>query len=497
MLDALTLLACAGHLTLGALALFRGARSPMAIPLALLCADFFAFNAAPLAERISGVPGWAWIDAASSSMLAPLSVHVLVAFAGRRRELSRLLYVGYAVHGAIAGACVLAFARVSWAQSFARSSLWAAAVLGVGLPFLVVALALVIPPHWRRNPDAAERARTKVMLAAFAIGTLLCPTELLADMGVAVPKLANVGTLASTLLFTLVTLRHRLFDRDVSLLLALKAAVVGVLSLIVYVAKFRYLASAYSMALFGVLTLALGLLPALRDVVQAQTVERERSRHLATLGRFSAQMAHDLQNPLAAAKGATQLLLRARGDEALTPSQAEYARLIHEQMDRMLRVITDYRRLGRLEADLADGDLARVASEVVAAQTNAAPPGVTLRLDAPSPVPCVFDRDLVIRALENLVKNAFQATQEGEVTVSARGEVDGFVELRVRDTGAGMSPRVAEQALDDFFTTRATGSGLGLALVRRVAEAHGGGVSIESAEGRGTTISLRLRADGR
>lgn len=495
MRQALTLLACAGHLTLGALALFRGARSPMAIPLALLCADFFAFNAAPLAETRSGAAGWVWLDAAASSMLAPLSVHVLVAFVGRRREFARLLLVGYAVHGAIASACMLAFAGVSWSRAFARSSLWAAVVLGVGLPYLAVALALVIPSHWRRNPDVAERARTKVMLAAFAIGTILCPSELLADMGVGVPKLADVGTLASTLLFTLVTLRHRLFDRDVSLLLALKAAVVGVLSLIVYVAMFRYLASAYAMTLFGVLTLVLGLLPALRDVVQAQTIERERSRYLATLGRFSAQMAHDLQNPLAAARGATQLLLRARGDDALQPSQAEYVRLIQDQMDRMLRVITDYRRIGQLEAEPAEGDLARVAAEVVEAQSKASPPGVTLRLEAPSPVPCVFDRDLVIRALENLVKNAFQASRAGEVCVGARADLDGFVELWVRDAGEGMSPRVAEQALDDFFTTRSTGSGLGLALVRRVAEAHRGGVTIDSAEDQGTTVSMRLRAD--
>lgn len=496
--EALTLLACAGHLAIGALAAIYRARNPMAVPMMLLCADFFAFNAAPMAERMSPARGWAWLDAAASSMLAPLSIHLLLAFVGRRREFARTLAAAYLVHGLIAGVCALAFFPIGWARAFAHSSSWAFSVLASSMLFVGFALARVIPAHWRRNPDLLERTRTRVLLAAFATGMLLCPTELYADMGLPAPRLAHVGSLATAALFAVVTIRFRLFEREVSLLPALKAAVVGALSLAVYVAMFRYFASAYAMVVFGALTLGLGLVPALDDYVTTRTVERERARHMTTLGRFAAQMTHDLQNPMAAAKGAAQLLLRERGDDALSATQAEYVRLIHAQIERMSCVIEDYRRLGRFEPVPAPGDLAAAAAEVVAAQVNAAPEGVTLRLDAPAAVACCFDRDLVLRAIENLVRNAFEATRAGGglVTVSAHDNGDGWADLQVRDTGEGMSPRVVEQALDDFFTTRPDGSGLGLSLVRRVAVAHGGRVVIDGAPGRGTVVTLRLAVEG-
>ena len=98
------------------------------------------------------------------------------------------------------------------------------------------------------------------------------------------------------------------------------------------------------------------------------------------------------------------------------------------------------------------------------------------------------DRDLVAGALENLLQNAFEATpRDAPVTVRTaltQARQTQGVMLSVEDTGVGMSARTRERALDDFYTTKATGSGLGLAFVRRVAEAHGGEVSLSSKEGR-------------
>jgi len=95
-----------------------------------------------------------------------------------------------------------------------------------------------------------------------------------------------------------------------------------------------------------------------------------------------------------------------------------------------------------------------------------------------------------------LMKNAREAYRsEGRVVVrtaaSARGPRSGLL-VSVRDEGCGMSPRVQERALDEFFTTKAEGSGLGLAFVKRVVEAHEGELTIASEEGRGTTVSLWL-----
>jgi signal transduction histidine kinase len=97
------------------------------------------------------------------------------------------------------------------------------------------------------------------------------------------------------------------------------------------------------------------------------------------------------------------------------------------------------------------------------------------------------------------LQNAFEATPPNgsPATVTVRtalvnaGRTTGVV-LSVEDGGMGMSARIRERALDDFFTTKATGSGMGLAFVRRVAEAHGGDVSLLSKEGAGTTVKMFL-----
>jgi two-component system sensor histidine kinase HydH len=79
----------------------------------------------------------------------------------------------------------------------------------------------------------------------------------------------------------------------------------------------------------------------------------------------------------------------------------------------------------------------------------------------------------------------------GLVTVRTTAS-DGALLLSVEDEGAGMDARTRERAFDDFFTTKATGSGLGLPFVRRVAEAHGGSASLAARSGRGTVVTLRL-----
>jgi signal transduction histidine kinase len=106
---------------------------------------------------------------------------------------------------------------------------------------------------------------------------------------------------------------------------------------------------------------------------------------------------------------------------------------------------------------------------------------------------------MLARVLENLVRNAIEAMPSGgAVTVrtarSSSGGRDGIL-IAVEDSGHGMDARTKDLALDDFFTTKAHGSGLGLAFVRRVAEAHGGDVLIASTEGRGTVVTVRLPVD--
>ena len=107
---------------------------------------------------------------------------------------------------------------------------------------------------------------------------------------------------------------------------------------------------------------------------------------------------------------------------------------------------------------------------------------------------CQADRDLLAGALENLLQNAVEAhPRDASVIVrtafSSARQMPGVL-VSVEDKGAGMSARVRERALDDFFTTKETGTGLGLPFVRRVAEAHGGEISLISKDGAGTVVRM-------
>lgn len=122
---------------------------------------------------------------------------------------------------------------------------------------------------------------------------------------------------------------------------------------------------------------------------------------------------------------------------------------------------------------------------------------IASELEADLPV-CRADRDLIGLALENLIKNAFEAMPKGgRVTVRTQrwsGDDGPEILLSVQDTGVGMNARTLAKAEAGLFTTKARGSGLGVVFARRVAEAHGGSLSLTSAEGRGTIVRLHLPA---
>jgi signal transduction histidine kinase len=115
---------------------------------------------------------------------------------------------------------------------------------------------------------------------------------------------------------------------------------------------------------------------------------------------------------------------------------------------------------------------------------------VTLDLDLRGPVSAWFDGFQLKQAILNLVLNALRATPTGGHVTVRTMEDEGRLVVAVVDDGEGMSPEVRENALTPFFTTREEGTGLGLPLVRRIAEQHGGSVEISSAPGQGTTVTM-------
>ena len=194
----------------------------------------------------------------------------------------------------------------------------------------------------------------------------------------------------------------------------------------------------------------------------------------------------------AMSKSTTQM--RASAKRNLFVHDAATAKEIVEQTERLERVLQDYQRLGRAEAQRAPVVLRTLLTELAEAQ-RAASSAHTIEVEAAEDLAWSLDRDLVLGALENLVRNAREATPDGgRLVLRARRDGPRTLALEVDDDGPGMDVRTREQAFDDFFTTKATGSGLGLAFVGRVASAHGGTARVEALSPRGTRVVLTIAA---
>jgi two-component system, NtrC family, sensor histidine kinase HydH len=482
-----TLGAATGQLALGLYALRRAGRSSLALPLALLCLDIAAWNLADLAFERTRDPSWKLIDHALSPLTAPLLLHFVLVFTGMRRRLAGVLVAAYVPAAALAVSAVGAF-FVPALYRFQRGDGWAFTLLAGSLPVVAVAVGALIVA--RREADLDARRRARVLLVAIALAVPLAATDVLEGVAVtlaAIPPLANLGMLVAAVLLATVALRLRLLGTDLSTsdttFAGGLAALVGAgwaLSVVLVPEHFVVGAAAAALLVAGLLV---------RIAVLAAGEQRARVAQLALLGRFTAQLSHDLKNPLAALKGGLQLLIEERRRGASLDASAGVLDLMLQQVERVQRAIDAHERLGRVEPTIETIDV----NEVVRTLAALPPAGVTLRLELDEALPPArADRDLLARALENLLRNAVEATPAGGVVTVATRRDGAWVAVAVRDTGQGMDAMVRERALDDFFTTKAQGSGLGLPFAHRVAIAHGGALSVQSVVGRGTRVEITL-----
>jgi signal transduction histidine kinase len=461
----------------------------------MLCLDVAGWTGAGLARQLSGNSLWQWLDHALTPWTAPLALQFVLVFIGRRRALRATLLVAFVACGGPSVMPLLAFV-VPAVRPFVGSDLWAVCILSTSIPTMAFA-TVVLVKHLHASADATERARTRILLAAFAIGTAFAATEELSHF-VRVPRLASVGMTISSLLFALVALRLRLFERDVPVRVAGAVLVLTAAAVLGALLFGHYLSATVAIALFGSVAVTLALFGAGLRWLSEGADRSARRTQLATLGRFSAQMAHDLKNPLAALQGAAQLLRADLGRPAPGVDRVRFTELMLEQIARIDRLVDVYGRLARADPEREDLDLNALVSTVLALPVLTGA-GVSVETELDPELPrCSADPHMVARVLENVVRNAMEAMPGGgTVTVrTTRGDrqSEAGVVLSVHDTGAGMDARTRERAFDDFFTTKATGSGLGLAFVRRVVEAHGGEATLESARGRGTVVRVWLPA---
>ncbi|HLK48835.1 MAG TPA: ATP-binding protein [Bryobacteraceae bacterium] len=225
-------------------------------------------------------------------------------------------------------------------------------------------------------------------------------------------------------------------------------------------------------------------------IQQAEDAVR-RSDRLAALGQLSAGLAHELRNPLGTIKASAEMLARQVTSE--NEVAREVAGFISTEVDRTNSLVTRFLQFARpLEVRLEKADLAQMLDRAVAAAEREANGVAIYKNYDPAIAPFPFDAELMERVVYNLVVNAAQASAAGgTVTVKTRAS-GGTVEISVIDRGQGIEPKDLGSIFNPFFTTKPTGVGLGLAIVSKIVDEHGGKIAVESEPGRGSVFRVLL-----
>ena len=237
---------------------------------------------------------------------------------------------------------------------------------------------------------------------------------------------------------------------------------------------------------------ALQLAEANRNLQEAEAAVR-RSDRLAALGQLSAGLAHELRNPLGTIKTSAEMLLKnVPADNAVA---REMAGFISSEVDRTNSLVTRFLDFARpLAVRLDKTDLTQVIDQAVSDVEKHQPPfDVTIYKNYSPEIPPFFlDGQLMERVMYNLLLNAAQASPAAaSITVKTR-QIDGMVEIKVIDRGMGIPPKLIENIFNPFYTTKSGGVGLGLAIVSKIVDEHGGSISVESEPGEGSVFRVYL-----
>jgi signal transduction histidine kinase len=235
-----------------------------------------------------------------------------------------------------------------------------------------------------------------------------------------------------------------------------------------------------------------------RDL-QRQRLELERTHRVEAWAEMARQVAHDIKNPLTPIQLNAEHLRRVHADRGKPMSP-----VLEECVETILTQVRLLRQIASEFSNFASSPTAKptVVDTVALLRDIIEPyrPGLEQRIrfdiDVPADLPAVYvDRALITRALTNIVENALHAMPgAGAFRVAARSE-DGGVTIRVADSGVGMDDEALARAFEPYFSTKATGTGLGLPIAKRNVELNGGTIAVTSVRDQGTTVAITLPVD--
>ncbi len=241
-----------------------------------------------------------------------------------------------------------------------------------------------------------------------------------------------------------------------------------------------------------------GALLVFQDLTEVKKLERQArfNEQLAAVGELAAGIAHEIRNPLASISGSVQVLSH---ELSVGSAERRLMEIIVSESNRLSKILEEFLRFVRPQErrvavfDVAGNiqevlDLFRLSDEVSDAHRIA--------VDVRPPASLISgDRDQIRQIIYNVAKNAVRAMPDGG-TLTVEGREDAaWYSIKFRDTGRGMSVEELARVFTPFSTAFDGGTGLGMAIVRRIVEDHGGAIDVESRPGEGTTVTILLPRD--
>jgi len=231
--------------------------------------------------------------------------------------------------------------------------------------------------------------------------------------------------------------------------------------------------------------------------VEQSAAQLARSEREGAWREMARQVAHEIKNPLTPMKLHIQYLQRALHEERADVPQltGRVAGILIEQIDTLSRIASEFSDFARMpEARPEPIELGPLLAR--AAELHGAGDGVQVSLDVPAaPVNVIADRGHLLRAVTNLLQNAVQAIPDGRagrIAISVEEAPANRVLIHISDNGSGIAEGERDRIFKPYFTTKSSGTGLGLAMTRQMVEGWGGRIWFESNEGEGTTFSVEV-----
>jgi two-component system sensor kinase FixL len=238
----------------------------------------------------------------------------------------------------------------------------------------------------------------------------------------------------------------------------------------------------------------------LKDMVELRTVQLKdanerlvKSERLATIGELAGMIGHDLRNPLAGIKNATYFLKKkgATIPEAEAKAMLEIIEKGIDHSDKIINDLLDYAREMHLE--LQARSPRKLLTEALT--LISVPEKVKIINNISDELSVRIDQNKMERVFINLVKNAIDAMPNGGTLTINCKQTNANAEISFADTGVGIPEKILPKLFSPLFTTKAQGMGFGLAICKRIIEAHGGTITVETEKGKGTTFTVTLKTE--